>query len=304
MITLFSTPKAFRGHIKTIQMNAIQSWLQLQPSCEIILFGKEEGTAEVCAQFGIKHVPDVECTEFGTPLVSALFHEAQRLATYETVCYINADIILMNDFTRAVQRVRRQKRKFLLVGQRWDVDLRKPLKFDKPGWDIRLKDYVKKNGTLHSVWAIDYFVFPLGLWTELPPFVIGRAHWDNWLIYHARILGIPVINASGVITAIHQNHDYSHYPGGKQAAYIDGPEVRQNMLLLGGQDHIFTIADSTWILDSNKLRLATEHIGCYLDRLPVLFPQVRPLVRIARFILNLTKAGKVVRMVNKILEKS
>ena len=51
MLTLFSTPKPFRGHIAVIQTNAIRSWLELEPACEVILFGDEEGTAEVAAAF-------------------------------------------------------------------------------------------------------------------------------------------------------------------------------------------------------------------------------------------------------------
>lgn len=54
MITIFSTPKPFRGHFEIIQRNAIQSWLRLRPGCEIILLGNDEGTAE----FNLRHVAE------------------------------------------------------------------------------------------------------------------------------------------------------------------------------------------------------------------------------------------------------
>ncbi len=47
MLTIFTAPKSFYGHIGVIQTNAIRSWLLLCPECEIILFGGEEGIAEV-----------------------------------------------------------------------------------------------------------------------------------------------------------------------------------------------------------------------------------------------------------------
>ena len=41
MITIFSTPKPFRGHIGVIQRNALKSWTLLHPDVEMILFGDE-----------------------------------------------------------------------------------------------------------------------------------------------------------------------------------------------------------------------------------------------------------------------
>jgi len=68
MLTIFSTPKPFRGHIEVIQTNAIKNWLQLRPQCEVILFGSDEGTAEVAARLDTRHVPEVDRNEYGTPL--------------------------------------------------------------------------------------------------------------------------------------------------------------------------------------------------------------------------------------------
>lgn len=73
MLTPFSIPKPFRGHIGIIQTNAIQSWTLLRPSCEIILFGNEEGTGYIADRFRILHVPEVESNEYGTPLLNSMF---------------------------------------------------------------------------------------------------------------------------------------------------------------------------------------------------------------------------------------
>ncbi len=98
MLTIFTVPKPFRGHIGVIQTNAIQSWVLLRPECETILFGNEEGTAEVASMFGIRHFPDIERNEYGTPLVSSVFGIAQDIASHQLLCYVNADIMLTSDF--------------------------------------------------------------------------------------------------------------------------------------------------------------------------------------------------------------
>ena len=102
MFTMFAIPKPFRGRINIIQRNAILSWKLLHPGIEVILFGEEEGTAEVCRELALRHEPYVECNEFGTPLVNYLFCRAQQIARHDWLCYSNCDIIYTSDFRRAL----------------------------------------------------------------------------------------------------------------------------------------------------------------------------------------------------------
>jgi hypothetical protein len=289
MLTLFSIPKPFRGRIAIIQRNAIQSWLQLRPACEIILFGDDEGTAEVAARYGIWHVPEVARNEHGTPLINSLFELAQAIASHRLLAYVNADIILTSDFLKAVHRV--WLRKFLLVGQRWDLDLTELLDYDDPTWESRLRSTVAERGSLHLQWGIDYFVFTQGLWGEIPPFAIGRTAWDNWLIYRARSLGAPVVDATQVITAVHQNHDYAHHSQGKTGVW-KGPEAQRNLELAGGYRHVFTLLDATWLLTPRGLwpALSAEHCRRHLETLLVLFPHPGFRVRVVRRLLRLRLA--------------
>src|SRR6266699_3597518 len=121
MLTIFSIPKPFEGHIAIIQENAIVSWVRLQPACEIILCGDEKGIAEVAARFKVKHFPNIARNEYGTPFINSAFDEVAREASSPLMCYVNADIILMKDFCDAIRRIR--FRRFLMVGSREDVDL-------------------------------------------------------------------------------------------------------------------------------------------------------------------------------------
>jgi hypothetical protein len=280
-LTLFSVPKPFRGHIGIIQRNAIQSWKLLRPLPEIILFGKDEGVADAAQQFAVRHVPDVACNEYGTPLLNDLFASAQRLASHGLLCYVNADIILMRDFAEAVRRLDRRRRRFLMIGQRWDTDLCQHL--DCTGdWESRLRSYAVSQGTLHPPTGVDYFVFPRETGWEIPPFAIGRTVWDNWLIYRARALGFSVIDATEAVMAIHQNHDYRHLPPEAGDAW-KGPEARRNLELSGGGEYRFTLEDVTHKLTPSKLTLALEqkYLERHLETLPRLYPRLAPLAVIA-----------------------
>lgn len=272
MLTLFSIPKAFRGHFNIIQRNAIQSWLRLQPACEVILFGNDEGVSEAAAELGARHIPEIARSEYGTPLLNDVFAQAERLTTYNLLCYVNADIILMNDFLQSVRQVTACKQWFLMVGQRWDLDIHTPLDFGTD-WQDKLRAYTHQNGKPQTPAGMDYFVFPRGLYGEIPPFAIGRTYWDNWLTYRARAQKAVLIDASPVVMAIHQNHDYSHDEGGKNRVW-SGPEAIRNRELLGGSAYNFALQDATHLLTPTGLKRAMDrwHLQRHIATLPLLYP--------------------------------
>jgi len=87
------------------QRNAIQSWLILNPKPDVILLGDDEGVSQAAKEFNVRHIPKVACNEFGTPLVSALFEEAEKTATTPLMCYVNGDIIFIQDFMDGIKKV-------------------------------------------------------------------------------------------------------------------------------------------------------------------------------------------------------
>jgi hypothetical protein len=210
-LTIFATPKRFDGHIGVIQRNAIQSWTRMNPKPEIILFGTgtDPGTVEIAAEFGLRHVPNVKCNQWGTPLISDLFEQAEKLGHSPILCYVNSDIILFDDFTQALTRVSAWEDHFLMVGRRTDLDLTEPIDFHD-NWAATVSDRARSQGKLQIARSIDYFAFSRGLYPTIPPLAIGRFWWDNWLLWKARALGAKVVDASGAVLVVHQNHDYSH----------------------------------------------------------------------------------------------
>jgi hypothetical protein len=253
MLTIFSTPKPFRGHINVIQRNAIQSWKRIDSKVEIILFGDEEGTAEAAREFTLVHVPNVPKNEHGTKLLSGFFEPAQRMARFDLLCYINCDIMMLPSFSGAIERATTSFPQFLMVGQRWNTDVLEPWNFSHADWDKRLESFVSEHGSLLDETGIDYFAFRRGLYQEIPALVIGRIWWDHWLIWRARSLGTPVVNATQVVKAVHQNHDYSYHPAGASGVWQD-EQAKKNYELAGGSRHLYTIADSTHRLTSAGIR--------------------------------------------------
>lgn len=276
MLTIFSTPKPFRGLEKVIQYNAIKSWTLLHPDIEIILFGDEEGISDTVEEFGIRHEPEVQRSESSMKFLDPIFRQAQDTANHELVCYVNCDIILTSDFIEAAKRVSDWRKTFLMIGHRWDVDITQPWDYEQTNWEEKLQQVVLQSGKRHPSTGTDYFVFPRGSYEDVPPLVIGRVAWDNWLIWKARSSGIPVVDATPVVMAIHQNHDYSYHPDGKEGVWRD-EEAQRNRELAGGAEHFFTLRDSTWLMTPRGLvpALTRQHLHRRWEVLPILHPHLR-----------------------------
>lgn len=250
-LTLFSAPKPFTDpHIALIQRDAIRSWTLL-PEVEVILLGEETGLADAARELGVTHIPDVKRNESGTPLISSMFQLARENSANDLLCIVNADMILLPDFVEAAKQVKNQKSQFVLISQRWDYDINAPLDFSDD-WVSRLRPSVLSQNSLHRPAGSDFFLFPRSCYTDIPDFAIGRAGWDNWMIYKARKEGWPVIDCTPSVMIVHQNHDYSHLPGGQP--HYEHPDTNENIRLAGGQTNTrYTILDSTHQLVDGKL---------------------------------------------------
>lgn len=236
-------PKAFRGHIRVIQRNAIQSWALLSPRPEIILLGKDEGTKETAEEFGLRHISVVAENEHGTPLLNDLFCQAERAASHSVMCYVNSDILLLGEFVQAVARASEGMPRFLLVSKRINLEVTESIAFEN-GWESAVREQTNSAGVSGDHTAIDLFVFSKGLYPAIPDFGLGRLWFDQWLIKAALQAGAPVVDLSRIAPVIHQNHDYNHVPGGAEQVWR-GLEAEHNFRLYGGVQHAFTLLDVT-----------------------------------------------------------
>jgi len=271
-ITIATAPKPFTNpHIATIQKNAIQSWVQLGSEVQVLVIGDETGAREAARESGAQFIAEVSRNESGTPLVSSLFHCMRSNSDSPILVYVNADILLMPDFLDAVRSCSEQRKAFLGVGQRWDLNVVSELDFSH-SWEQRLAQTVKSAGSLHAPVGSDYFVFPRDLFQDIPDFAIGRAGWDNWMIFEARQRGWGVIDMTHSAMVIHQNHDYSHLPGGQPHYRL--PETAANTRMAGGRRMIFKIQDADLTLIGGRVQSIPLR-GAKLRREIEIFPLVK-----------------------------
>lgn len=289
MVSFFTLPKPFEGHINTIQRNAIGSWRRVHDDAQVIALGDEPGLRRAVDELGVDWSPLIDRNQFGTPLVNSAFARAEMLARHDILCYANADIIFFSDLIDAVRLVSNMTSEFLLVGQCVDISLRDPIDFRDSEWEQRLRSAASLVGRLREPEAIDFFVFRRGAIDSLPPFAVGRPGWDNWLIWRGRQLRMKVINVTGSVLAIHQHHDYRHVKHSRGGQW-EGPEADQNRALLGFNQGRFSVSHSTHRLTGYGL--APNRTGGLYRRLrvdalllrPWTLPLYRALRRIYRFL--------------------
>jgi hypothetical protein len=245
VLTLFSVPKPFVGVMETIQLNALRSWRSL-PDAQIVLVGDEPGTAETASRLGVEHVAGIATNDHGTPLLNEVFAAVDEVGMHAQQCYVNADIILLpDDFVPAVRAASAANEPFLMIGRTVDLPVDEELDSGDAAVRTALRARAASEGVSRGPTAIDYFVYTRGIFDPVPPFAVGRAGFDNWLVWRARTRG-RVLDASRAVLAVHQHHDYAHV-GSQDEAHF-GAEANTNRELAGGSRHLYTIHDASHTL--------------------------------------------------------
>lgn len=245
MLTIFTAPKPFIGHTGIIQKNAIRSWKQAAPNCQILLFGDEEGTAQAAQELDVGHIAEIHRSPHGAPLLDFIFHQATTRSDFPTLCFANSDIIFKGnlDFLPSLPTP------FLCVGESMDVLVSDAIDFSNPNWRDSLS-----QGKSRGPFALDYFFFSKNLYRDIPPFRIGRARYDNWMVWHALQKHAKVIDATQILQPIHQNHDYAHLPGGRNEAYRGTDALfNQKLAGLGCYLYLYSVNDARWSLTPTGL---------------------------------------------------
>jgi hypothetical protein len=249
VITFFTIPKPFAGHIGVIQRNALLSWLRVTPDAQVLVVGEAPDGLDV------ERVPQVDRNEYGTPLLDDAFRIAEERARHPIMAFVNADILLPPSLAHAVTATMQQSDRFLIVGECWNTRIDDALEPDAIPWH--------SAGRKRGADAIDYFVYSRGLYGEIPPFAIGRTVFDNWLVWRARNLSATVVDATSTVHALHQDHSYAHVGSlGKARVSPEGLENRR--LLGGGRERLYSRFDATHRLVGQRFvpnPLGVVHLG-------------------------------------------
>ena len=239
MITIFSCPKPFSKKIGIIQTNAVNSWKRLDPKIQIILVGNDDTIKDFSLKAKIDFIDNVDSNKYGTPYISSIFELAERKSRFDTLVYLNSDIILFGDFMETIRSIEKSFNKFLAIGQRYDTQIDRPINFSDQKVVATLYKSARKTNKKHGYAGMDYFVFKKKTFGKLPNFLVGRDCWDNWMIYNALKRKIRVLDATNRITALHQDHDFSHLKNDQQ--YRE--ELDSNYILAKGRMATMNDAD-------------------------------------------------------------
>ena len=256
MLTIFTLPKPFEGDIGRAQRNAVRSWKRLDPDCQVVLCGDSRDLDDAAARLGVDRATDIACTELGTPLVSSAFDRVAEMARHDVLCYANADLIFLPDFTAAVRAVRAEQQRFLIVGECCDMAVDEEVSEDAfvagSAWERALRDRASAVGVARGPAWIDFFVFRRETIGPLPDFAVGRPGWDNWMIWHARSVSMRVVDITDSALVVHQSHGYSHVPRARGSRW-EGPEGDANRALLDFRQNLFTLEFATHRLVGSRL---------------------------------------------------
>jgi hypothetical protein len=250
-ITIFATPKAFRGHFAVIQRNAVASWTKLGPTVDVILMGDDAGTAELARELGIRHIGGIASFPSGAPRLDDVFDKAEDAVSGGLLCYVNADIMLTGGVLKAAERVAGVS-PIMVTGRRWNVDITEPWDFSAD-WQQRLERLVRERGEECGAAFVDYFLFSRGLGRNILPLALGRTLWDNWLITNAHDRGARLFDATRLVVAAHQNHDYSHHATDPKKGVWSGEEAAENKRLIGRSRRLLTLDDIAQRLTSDGI---------------------------------------------------
>lgn len=202
MLTLFTTFK-MDGRVHHYR-NAIRSWCALGAS--VIVFTNEQDVLKETVDTLCCIPWSVRASQYGTPYLSDMIRKAHTV-TGRYFGYVNADIILDDSLTRALEICRRGFPRFLLGGSRWNI---------RVDGEVHDFDAITKQaheaGNVYYAGA-DWFVWSGGdWWGDIPDLLVGRNWFDWWFVGHALALGIPVINGTDYVIGAHQDHPSIVWP--------------------------------------------------------------------------------------------
>ena len=278
MITIFTTPKDFAGIIKVIQINALRSWRNLSSEIQIIIFGDSKGSKQAAKDIGAEYISKVKCSSLGTPFISDLFLQADKIAKFPILTYINSDIILPENFLSTIHITSKSLKKFLLVGHRWDMNVSNIINYDNKVERNTFWDRVKSESKQHACTGIDYFIYKRYQWKKIPDFIIGRYGYDNWMIWKARRILLPIVDATEMMQVVHQNHPYNEVILEKERSHNKKLYINKELNLL---DCTYKISNGKVIKKKDKdFKIRS------LYRLPRIFPEISLLIKIYRRLYN------------------
>lgn len=231
-IIFFSLPRKFEGIFDIIQTNAITSRTQFIPTKNIVLFGDDQWTKEICEDLWITHHIPLQYNFDKVPYFSYLLQEMCMLYPDKIICYINSDIIITSNFIEFIENTEIPFENFMISWHRRNIEVKEFIDFSKKSRETVLHKKCETSGKKANTWD-DFFIFPSFIFKDIPilPYIM-RPFFDNFMIYICLRNKIPLIDATNSITTVHQKHDYNYYQEAQKSP-LTRKESLYNLNLIG-----------------------------------------------------------------------
>ena len=238
LITLFTTFRDFRTKSVTYR-NTIRNWGLLSPYVRPVLYyaGDEHYLAEFAREHGwsVYRCPRVSKTN--VPVLRSMFLHAETInETTPFYGYANGDILFDSNLVTTLEALKREIDRFrrvLVIGQRINYNIGN----NETILNLESVSRLASEGSLFKGFAQDYLIstrsgYP---WHFIPDFVVGRIGYDNWLVATAINLGLPVIDVTATVTAVHQSGWDGNHSG--RNFLVSGDDMAINLRMAGKFDY-------------------------------------------------------------------
>ena len=223
LIVLFTTFKTNKFNITindTRINNTLRAWAELAPRLTPVLYYADNSTVDDAISRGWTAVKCPKIADKISPscVLPAMFIDAQhRFPMADFYGYANGDLLFDESLFQTLSQVRKSVvcSSLLIVGRRYNYEMLKGETISTVGDVTRRKNKTSRFQTF----AIDYFISPRNKynWTVIPPVVVGRNAYDNFMIAHSIAQSIPVLDATETIFAMHQTWSENNYESRKGA---------------------------------------------------------------------------------------
>lgn len=242
-IIFITTTKEYDEYTTPIQINAINSIINLQINKKIIVNSNDEKNKTF---FGDKIILKKlsRTTASGMPYVKDIFESGYEIwEEGDILCYINADIMVDNEsFCKTITNLELSGN-YLISGRRliWDDES----SFTRIHEHLDTSALQRQCKPDHGC-CIDYFIHNRELYENLipPDLIIGRMHWDMWLNRKAIDQNAKTIDITNTCFVFHPNHKYGGDKKLNFQDYLRSDSLVHNEVNLNG--HYYS---PEWTLD-------------------------------------------------------
>lgn len=231
----------------------IENWLSFRPFVIPVIFTTELPLADECRTKGWRVFPVRSVGAEDIPVLKDMYLDV--MLTFNTLFYgfSNSDILFTNSLLETLVAITESvdvKNPIMIVGKRTNVD--HVTEVEGSSWQ-NLISAAQSRGEIFTGRAEDYFItsstYP---WREIPPLVIGRLSYDNWLVYNARKNGQKIVDATGTLLAVHQTTSLGNNESHFMADY--------NNKLLRSLNESYSFRPGRVDCCENLTRFSSEHI--------------------------------------------